>query len=100
MDDMKWLLEWYKSQCDCDWEHANGIKIETMDNPGWFFEVSINETELQDLSFDMLKMERSGVDWYHCLVEGNFFKGYGGIFNLLEILQVFRKWAEGARIEK
>lgn len=31
----EWLQKWYKSQCDGDWEHEYGIKIETVDNPGW-----------------------------------------------------------------
>ena len=29
------LQKWYKSQCNGDWEHSFGIKIETLDNPGW-----------------------------------------------------------------
>ena len=36
-----WLLSWYHSQCDGDWEHGNGVKIGTIDNPGWFFKVKV-----------------------------------------------------------
>jgi hypothetical protein len=30
-----WLEQWYYDQCDGDWEHAYGIRIGTLDNPGW-----------------------------------------------------------------
>jgi hypothetical protein len=29
------LSTWYQSQCDERWEHSFGLKIETLDNPGW-----------------------------------------------------------------
>ena len=31
--------DWYLSQCNGDWEHAYGVKIDTLDNPGWTLEV-------------------------------------------------------------
>lgn len=30
-----WLSNWHKLNCNGDWEHTYGIKIETLDNPGW-----------------------------------------------------------------
>ena len=30
---MGFLQSWYQSQCDGDWEHEFGIRIETLDNP-------------------------------------------------------------------
>lgn len=29
------IQQWYARQCDGDWEHASGIRIESTDNPGW-----------------------------------------------------------------
>lgn len=29
------LERWYASQCDDNWEHSYGIRIDTLDNPGW-----------------------------------------------------------------
>ncbi len=29
------LQRWYSAQCDGDWEHGLGVRIETLDNPGW-----------------------------------------------------------------
>ncbi|MDO7908781.1 Imm53 family immunity protein [Paenibacillus sp. JX-17] len=42
MEILKWLQEWYASQCDGDWEHSNGIKITSIDNPGWYVEINID----------------------------------------------------------
>jgi len=32
---MERIQDWYRRQCDGDWEHSYGVKIETLDNPGW-----------------------------------------------------------------
>ena len=45
-DNLIWLINWYTSHCDGDWEHIFGIKIGTLDNPGWHIQISIEETEL------------------------------------------------------
>ena len=29
------IQDWYKINCDGDWEHSYGYKIETLDNHGW-----------------------------------------------------------------
>lgn len=35
------LEDWFACQCDGDWEHQGGIRIETTDNPGWFVQVDL-----------------------------------------------------------
>ncbi|WP_203237204.1 Imm53 family immunity protein [Streptomyces gilvosporeus] len=35
LDPLSSLTAWYTSQCDGGWEHEYGIRIETLDNPGW-----------------------------------------------------------------
>lgn len=93
-NNLAWLLQWYWNQCDSDWEHGNGIKIETIDNPGWFLKVSITETELQNKQFQVVDIDRSENDWVYCSIKDNLFQGFGGPFNLPEVLQIFRKWVE------
>jgi hypothetical protein len=88
-----WLLEWYYNQCDGDWEHGNGVKIGTLDNPGWYLKVSLNETEIQNKNFQVIDITRSENDWIYCSIEEKTFKGFGGPFNLPEILQIFQNWA-------
>lgn len=72
-DDFAWLIEWYDSQCDGDWEHENGIQINTLDNPGWVLKVGLNETELQNKTFKKIKIDRSDTDWLCCFVEDNIY---------------------------
>ncbi|PLR77522.1 rhodanese-related sulfurtransferase [Bacillus sp. V3-13] len=95
MDILNWLEHWFHNNCNGDWEHCHGIRIGTLDNPGWCVEISLFETYLEDSPFRNVKIERSNDDWIHCTAEDNVFKGYGGVKNLEEILNIFRKWASG-----
>jgi|688.fasta_scaffold202750_2 hypothetical protein len=94
-----WLLQWYYSQCDGDWEHSHGIQIATIDNPGWYLRLSLEETELQGKPFQKIKIDRSEQDWIRCFLEDNIFEGVGGPFNLPEILTILRKWVESCQKE-
>jgi hypothetical protein len=38
------LQRWYHSQSDGTWEHASGVRIETLDNPGWSLKVDLRGT--------------------------------------------------------
>jgi hypothetical protein len=97
-DDLLWLLEWYYKQCNGDWEHANGIKIGTLDNPGWYLKISLDETEIENRSFHPVDINRSENDWIYCVVEDGIFNGYGGPFNLPEIISIFRQWTKNSTI--
>lgn len=48
-DIFEWITEWYLSHCDGDWEHQRGIKIDTLDNPGWSVVIDLIDTELQGM---------------------------------------------------
>ncbi|MFJ5673999.1 Imm53 family immunity protein [Streptomyces sp. NPDC093097] len=39
LDPLSSLTAWYTCQCDGDWEHEYGIRIETLGNPGWSVEI-------------------------------------------------------------
>ncbi|WP_223836777.1 immunity 53 family protein [Paenibacillus oceani] len=93
IDNIKWLQEWYFSQCDGDWEHIQGVKITTIDNPGWYVELNVTETNLDRKVFENIKIERDDSDWLYCKVENNMFVGTGGPLNLDEIIVIFREWA-------
>ena len=82
----------YQSHCNDDWEHTYGIKIDTLDNPGWSVFMDLAETDLEDITFDTVEIERSEEDWIHCRVIDQQFKGAGGALNLLELLDTFRSW--------
>lgn len=89
---IKWLEDWYLSNCNGDWEHCYGIKIGTLDNPGWTISFDLHETNLEDINFDTIDVERSDDDWVYCKIEENIFKGAGGPKNLKEMLSIFKEW--------
>jgi len=88
-----WLSEWYKSNCDGDWEHYYGIKIDTLDNPGWKVDIDLVDTYLEDVEFNKVQIYIDDLNWIHCSVADGVFKGGGSIDKLEEILKIFRQWA-------
>lgn len=95
MDDLLEQFErWYVSHCDGVWEHQYGIRIETLDNPGWRVEVDLSGTPLLLVDYKELTVERTATNWVKCRVKGGKFEGFGGPENLKELVQLFLKWAE------
>ena len=95
-----WLQNWYRSQCDGEWEHSYGIKIETLDNPGWIVTIDLLETELEVYKFKEISVKRFDDDWIDCLVKNGKFRGAGGSLNLLEILHIFKEWVESKKSDR
>lgn len=95
MDQLTRLRNWYAAQCDGDWKHSYGIKIDTLDNPGWLLSVDLADTELQDKDFESIFRGHSedDSDWLHCKVESDKFEAAGGVPNLPEMLEAFLVWA-------
>ncbi|GHJ47845.1 hypothetical protein Cs7R123_51870 [Catellatospora sp. TT07R-123] len=92
---LDWLQRWYAGQCDEDWEHSWGVKIETLDNPGWHVEIDLAETELEDLSYPRQDVTRSKNDWVWVWTAKQKFHAACGPGNLTEALTLFRDWATG-----
>lgn len=38
-ESLRTIDEWYRRKADGEWEHINGITIESADNPGWVVKV-------------------------------------------------------------
>lgn len=90
------LQKWYSSQCDEDWEHSYGIKIDTLDNPGWKLEIDIEGTSLEGAPFSETEINYdSDNDWVICRVEDNKFKGACGPMLLEKMISIFLEWANG-----
>jgi len=85
------LENWYYKQCDGDWEHEFGVKLITLDNPGWSIDIDMSITPV---TFETIEIDRSDDDWLRCRVEGDVFKGRCGPKNLHEMLSIFLDWAE------
>ena len=91
---LEWLQEWYSSQCDGDWEHAWGVKITTLDNPGWRVQIDLADTDLSGIQVPREEVNRSDDDWLTFVVEADVFDGACGSRNLSELLAAFRDIAE------
>ena len=89
---IEWLEKWYLSSCDGDWEHSYGIKIRTLDNPGWAVDIDLFETEMERIEIVPLRIDRTDNDWINCSIRDSTFVGRGGPKNLKEILNVFKNW--------
>lgn len=83
------LQQWYLSQCNEDWEHSFGVKIDTLDNPGWQVTIDLRETEWEELDVARKILERSERDWVQTEVTDQKFIGCGGPVNLEELIELF-----------
>lgn len=94
MDALQELQNWYLSQCDGDWEHCNGVSIDTLDNPGWTVTVDLAKTCLSDRGFsEVTHQTEHESEWMRCRVVNQKFEGAGGPLMLEKILRVFLDWA-------
>ena len=86
------IENWFSSQCDGNWEHQGGVRIESLDNPGWLVEIKLPHAKEALRNFAQRNEDRSERDWIQCSVSGDTFKGAGGPSNLAEILATFLNW--------
>jgi len=115
MEILSSLQKWYTSQCDRNWEHSSGITIKTTDNPGWWVEINLTGTSLENRKFEVVSKnvshklldqamgkvkppfmaEEPSVkdDWMACFVQKNKFDGAGDSTKLEKILSLFLEWA-------
>ena len=87
------LQRWYESHTDGDWEHSWGVRIETLDNPGWSVTINLEDTELEGRPFVEVSDMAPERDWYICRVVDARFEGHGGPLMLGHIIQTFLDWA-------
>jgi phosphopantothenoylcysteine synthetase/decarboxylase len=88
------LCRWYESHWIEDIHEDVGIKIDTLDNPGWSLMIDLDGSELHKRAFNEIKIERSEHDWIVARREGDVFEAFGGPMNLDEMIGIFLVWAE------
>ncbi|TCD05848.1 rhodanese-related sulfurtransferase [Pedobacter frigidisoli] len=98
MEILKWLTDWYKSNCDGDWEHSYGIKINTLDNPGWFVGIDLVDTK-KDGKIINIKVDNTDDDWYSIKSEGSVFEGYGDSSKLPLLISKFKEFVESSNVQ-
>lgn len=97
-DPLELLQSWYVSNCNGVWEEAHGIKIDTLDNPGWTVTIDLAGTRLSNAPFEKVDVERvADHDWFTCEVKDRAFEGVGGASNLKDILGCFLHWQRRVR---
>ena len=94
MNELMWLQNWFAVQCDGVWEHAHGIKIDTLDNPGWTVQVDLEGIQSPPREVQEFKEDDGDDNWMHCVLSAKEFRGRGGPSQLEEILKTFRLWME------
>ena len=95
-DDLDWLQNWYRAQCDGDWEHAHGVGIDTLDNPGWSV-TDLSGTALEQATMSTLIRDNGSNDWIRLEARDSRFLGNGDASKLTAILAAFRQWVESDR---
>jgi hypothetical protein len=89
------LVTWYRAQCNGDWEHQHGVRLGTLDNPGWSLDVSLIDTPAELTTAPRTMTERSEHDWVFFEVKDGHFRGRCGPGNLAEMLAVFLDLVDG-----
>jgi hypothetical protein len=106
MEIISWLESWYAAQCNGDWEHTGGVRVTTIDNPGWLVTVSLVGTQFESVASDCtLKVTGTppssangnvgGPEWMECKIAKAHFVGAGDAGKLGLILEQFRDWVVG-----
>jgi hypothetical protein len=90
------LQRWYSAQCDGDWEHGFGVRIETLDNPGWMVTINLKDTPLETVVFPEVHDLDDEREWLDCKVADCEFRGAGGPHMLGVIVETFVRWADNA----
>jgi hypothetical protein len=91
------LSQWYRAQCDEDWEHSYGVVIETMDNPGWWVKIDLRDTILEHVPFETFRSgdcEADDASWVVCEKKDTQFHGMGDPAQLEVIIKCFLDWAQ------
>ncbi|EQA62949.1 Imm53 family immunity protein [Leptospira alexanderi] len=86
-----WLMKWYESQCDGDWEHEYGIDINTKQDRGWQVKIEVNFTELDGVAIDHSLIQKGAGDWYSFSLKDGKFLAEGDPKKLRTILEKFKE---------
>ena len=90
------LEQWYLARCNGEWEHSYGVKIDTLDNPGWTVRINLHDTKKQNAILERVRIDRSENDWLQYWVEKQDFRIACGPTNLTEAIDIFCVWFDTA----
>jgi len=90
-DILHWIENWYNENCNGDWEHNYGIKIDTIDNPGWAIMIDLIDTQYAGRKIEKMSVENNQDDWYVYSIEDSKFKAYSSPNRLEFLLETFKE---------
>jgi hypothetical protein len=92
------LQEWYTSNCDGEWEHFFGFKLETLDNPGWSISVDLDDTHQEAKIFQEKQFKfKNETQWLIVSKTGAKLNGACGPKELETMLVLVSEWLEPRR---
>lgn len=91
-EEIQWLSEWFSSQCDGDWEHEFGVRLETLDNPGWRLCVDIVGTGVEGRVLPRSKADLGSGRWLWTSADGESYEASCDVRSLRELLAAFRRF--------
>ncbi len=98
------LARWYASRCDGEWEHGFGVRIDTLDNPGWSVKINLEGTPLAERPFEKIvegEEDENYADggkqigpWMTCFVKQKVWHAVCDPSQLDRALTRFLDWAD------
>jgi hypothetical protein len=90
-DVLRLLQDWYRCECNGDWEHQYGVVVQTVDNPGWSVTIDLAETAWADVVVARTPHEFDETDpnWFQYEIKEGKFRGGCGPSRLPELLSKF-----------
>ena len=92
MNGISLLEKWYAARCNGTCEHGYGVKIDTIDNPGWTVRIGLRGTAKENSRLERVKIDRTEDNWIHYWIEKSEFHMRCGALNLSEAIQLFVDW--------
>jgi hypothetical protein len=89
------ICSWYAAQCNGDWEHKYGVRIDSLDNPGWQVAVDVAETDRAGTPFAPIEWQGSDR-WLTAEREGDEVVMYCGPRELDAALEILATWLSGS----
>jgi hypothetical protein len=91
---LKWLSRWLESRSNGVWEHIYGIRIGSLDNPGWWASIDLAETPYSGKPFSPIEIDNGDLDWIFCKVENDKYEANCSPHRLPDAIEAFKNWVE------
>lgn len=86
---LKWISEWFSSNCNEDWEYENQIK--TISNLGWYITIDLTNTILEGFEISVGTIEKDHDDWYFYCFKDSQFTASGDLNKIEFLLNEFKR---------